>query len=326
MTAKEDAYEAALERAAVHTREWLRSMPDRTVSPRADADEIAAALGGPLPAAPSDPGGRRRSARRAGRTRPDGDAVRPVLRLGDRRHPAGRARRRLAGRAPGTRTPACATRRRPPPRSRRSPASWLLDLLGLPAGADVGFVTGGTMANFTVPGRSPPAVLAEPAGTSRRTGLTGAPRVHVLVGAERHDTVDLALRYLGLGAADRRTRRTPRAASCSTRLATRSARPDGGPIDRVPAGRQPAFRRLRPVRDGGRGGPRARSMGARRRRVRAVGCGISEPAAPSAGLGSRRLLGYRRAQDAQRALRLRHRDRRSTERPCGRRSACMPTT
>ncbi|HJQ44099.1 MAG TPA: aminotransferase class V-fold PLP-dependent enzyme, partial [Jatrophihabitantaceae bacterium] len=31
-------------------------------------------------------------------------------------------------------------------------------------------------------------------------GLTGCPRVHVLVGAERHDTIDIALRYLGLGA------------------------------------------------------------------------------------------------------------------------------
>ncbi len=32
-----------------------------------------------------------------------------------------------------------------------------------------------------------------------RHGLGGGPRVRVLVGAERHDTVDLALRYLGLG-------------------------------------------------------------------------------------------------------------------------------
>ena len=36
-------------------------------------------------------------------------------------------------------------RRRP----RRPPPRWLLDLLGLPATADVGFVTGATMANFT---------------------------------------------------------------------------------------------------------------------------------------------------------------------------------
>jgi glutamate/tyrosine decarboxylase-like PLP-dependent enzyme len=33
----------------------------------------------------------------------------------------------------------------------------------------------------------------------RERGLAGAPRVRVLVGAERHDTVDLALGYLGLG-------------------------------------------------------------------------------------------------------------------------------
>jgi glutamate/tyrosine decarboxylase-like PLP-dependent enzyme len=32
-----------------------------------------------------------------------------------------------------------------------------------------------------------------------RLGLSGAPRVRVLVGAERHITIDLALRYLGLG-------------------------------------------------------------------------------------------------------------------------------
>ena len=34
----------------------------------------------------------------------------------------------------------------------------------------------------------------------RRDGLAGSPGVRVLVGAERHDTIDLALRYLGLGA------------------------------------------------------------------------------------------------------------------------------
>ena len=32
-----------------------------------------------------------------------------------------------------------------------------------------------------------------------REGLAGAPRIRVVVGAERHETVDLALRYLGLG-------------------------------------------------------------------------------------------------------------------------------
>ncbi len=78
--------------------------------------------------------------------------------------------------------------------------AWLLELLDLPRGADVGFVTGATMANFTGLAAGRFAVLDRAGWDVHRDGLTGAPRVHVLVGAERHDTVDLALRYLGLGA------------------------------------------------------------------------------------------------------------------------------
>ncbi|MGZ4597839.1 MAG: pyridoxal phosphate-dependent decarboxylase family protein, partial [Actinomycetes bacterium] len=79
-------------------------------------------------------------------------------------------------------------------------AAWLLDLLGLPAGADVGFVTGATMANFTGLAAGRQQVLTDAGWDLDERGLTGAPRVRVLVGAERHGTVDLALRYLGLGA------------------------------------------------------------------------------------------------------------------------------
>ncbi len=79
-------------------------------------------------------------------------------------------------------------------------AAWLLDLLGLPSTADVGFVTGATMANFTGLAAARQQVLADVGWDLDRLGLSGAPRVRVLVGAERHDTVDLALRYLGLGA------------------------------------------------------------------------------------------------------------------------------
>ena len=58
-----------------------------------------------------------------------------LLRLRDRRLAAGRARRQLAGRRPGTRTPAfdSVTPARLAARG-RSRWSWLLDLLGLPAG------------------------------------------------------------------------------------------------------------------------------------------------------------------------------------------------
>jgi glutamate/tyrosine decarboxylase-like PLP-dependent enzyme len=77
---------------------------------------------------------------------------------------------------------------------------WLLDLLGLPSGCDVGFVTGATMANFTGLAAGRYSVLSKKGWDVHRDGLTGAPRVQVLVGRERHDTVDLALRMLGLGA------------------------------------------------------------------------------------------------------------------------------
>jgi glutamate/tyrosine decarboxylase-like PLP-dependent enzyme len=77
--------------------------------------------------------------------------------------------------------------------------SWLLELLDLPAGSAVGFVTGGTMANFTGLAAGRDAVLRRAGWDVTVAGLQGGPRVRVLVGAERHDTVDLSLRYLGLG-------------------------------------------------------------------------------------------------------------------------------
>jgi glutamate/tyrosine decarboxylase-like PLP-dependent enzyme len=78
---------------------------------------------------------------------------------------------------------------------------WLTDLLGLPVDAAVGFVTGATMANFTCLAAARDSVLRR-AGLDATTGLAGLPRVRVLVGAERHPSVDLPLRFLGLGDPD----------------------------------------------------------------------------------------------------------------------------
>lgn len=78
--------------------------------------------------------------------------------------------------------------------------AWLLDLLGLPPESAVGFVTGGTTANFTCLAAGRDAVLRRAGWDVAQRGLVGSPGVRVLVGAERHDTIDLSLRYLGLGA------------------------------------------------------------------------------------------------------------------------------
>jgi glutamate/tyrosine decarboxylase-like PLP-dependent enzyme len=78
-------------------------------------------------------------------------------------------------------------------------AGWLLDLLSLPPGSSVGFVTGGQMANFTglIAGRH--AVLKRAGWDVEEDGLAGAPPVHLVVGAEAHVTILTSLRMLGLG-------------------------------------------------------------------------------------------------------------------------------
>ncbi len=76
---------------------------------------------------------------------------------------------------------------------------WLLDILGLPAGSDVGFTTGATSANFVGLAAARQFVLEAAGWDLANDGLNGAPAINVFVGADRHASVDLALRYLGLG-------------------------------------------------------------------------------------------------------------------------------
>jgi glutamate/tyrosine decarboxylase-like PLP-dependent enzyme len=79
-------------------------------------------------------------------------------------------------------------------------AGWLLDLLGLPPGAAVGFVTGAQMANMTCLAAARHHVLAAVGWDVERRGLACAPPVSCVVGEEVHVTLNAALRYLGLGA------------------------------------------------------------------------------------------------------------------------------
>ena len=162
--------------------------------------------------------------------------------------------------------------RRPRP-SRRPPATWLLDLLGLPASAAVGFVTGATMANFTglAAGRGSRADRAgwdvDGDGCRRARGCTCSSARTARHGRPRRCATS------GSGAptwspADEQGRHP-----AVERLAAALASGRRGPAIVVPAGRQPALRRLRPVRRGDRRRARARRLGARRRRLRAVGGG-----------------------------------------------------
>jgi len=190
---------AALDIAHRAASSWLDSLADRPVPPQATAAEVALRLGANLPDGPSDP---------ATVVQLLADACTPGLTA----MPGGRFFGFVIG---GTHPAALATdwlvsawdqncglRGMTPAHTAVEDiaTAWLVDLLGLPSGCAIGYVTGATTANVTGLATGRDAVLRRAGWDVPRDGLSGGPRVRVLVGAERHDTIDLALRYLGLGA------------------------------------------------------------------------------------------------------------------------------
>ena len=190
--------EAALACAHQHASSWLESLDGRPVPPRARAEEVVARLGDRLPDGPTDA---ERVVDLLAEAVEPGLVAMPSGRffgfvIGGA-HPAALAADWLVSawdqnallRAV---TPAYAA-------VEDVTSAWLLDLLGLPAGAAVGFVTGATMSNFTCLAAARDHVLRQVGWDVAAAGLVGSPGVRVLVGEERHETVDVALRYLGLG-------------------------------------------------------------------------------------------------------------------------------
>ena len=78
-------------------------------------------------------------------------------------------------------------------------AGWLLELLDLPRESSVGFVTGGTVANFVCLAAARDEVLRKVGWNADADGLFGAPPITVLIGDDAHTTVFSALQFLGLG-------------------------------------------------------------------------------------------------------------------------------
>lgn len=76
---------------------------------------------------------------------------------------------------------------------------WLCQLLSLPETASVGFTTGAQMATLTGLAAARHQQLANHGWDVETDGLCGAPRLRVLVGQQRHATIDRAAGLLGLG-------------------------------------------------------------------------------------------------------------------------------
>jgi glutamate/tyrosine decarboxylase-like PLP-dependent enzyme len=193
-----DETREVLERAAAIAADYLDTLETRPVFPQVTPEELREALGGPLPNEPLD--ARQVVDELAAAADPG------VVAMGSGRYfgfviggalPAALAADWLtsvwdqnAGLYVGGPSASIVE---------QVTREWLVDLLGLPADASVGFVTGTQMAHVTGLAAARFHVLREVGWNVGRDGLQGAPRVRVFVGAKRHVTVDRALRLLGLG-------------------------------------------------------------------------------------------------------------------------------
>ncbi len=193
-----DEYKDVLDRATARSMEWIESIPDRNVKPAANVEAMKKVFGHPLQDGPIDPV-------------EVVDELATLAEPGLMAMPSGR----FFGWVIGGTLPAAlgadvlvsswdqnAGMRYASPSMaaiEEVAGEWLVDLLGLPGGSDVGFTTGATMANWMGLVAARAFVLDQAGWDVNTKGLQGAPTVTVLAGAERHASVDLALRYLGFG-------------------------------------------------------------------------------------------------------------------------------
>jgi glutamate/tyrosine decarboxylase-like PLP-dependent enzyme len=190
--------ESLLDRAREHAVRFLRSLPERHVGPTATRDELLAGVdvaltdGGEDPAAVLDAlaGGIERGLIASTGPRYFGFVIGgslPVAVAADWMTSAWDQNCGIYVTSPAASVVEDVVR------------NWLLELFDLPRTAGVGLVTGGQQANFTALAAARHAVLRRAGWNVEENGLIGAPRVHVVAGAEAHITIYAALRMLGLG-------------------------------------------------------------------------------------------------------------------------------
>jgi glutamate/tyrosine decarboxylase-like PLP-dependent enzyme len=187
-----------LRTTAEHAADFLESLDDRPIEPKATVEELRAALGGPLPESPTDAT----------------QALEELIAAADP-GVVGIPSGRFFGFVIGGGLPAAlaadwmtSTWDQNAGLYAAGPSAsvveevatgWLADLLGLPADVSSAFVTGTQMAHVTALAAARFEVLRRAGWDVNEHGLAGLPPIRVVVGAERHVTVDRALRLLGIG-------------------------------------------------------------------------------------------------------------------------------
>ena len=176
-----------LHRAASAAAHYRATLADRPVATMVDFDALRKAFGGPLPAAPTP-------------AVEVVDALIAAAEPGLVATPSPRFFGFVVGGALDAATAAdilatgwdqCAFNAVLSPAAaaaEEAAGAWLKDLLGIPATASVGFVTGAQAANTVGLAAARHHVLARAGWDVERDGLVGGPRVRVVAGAERHAT------------------------------------------------------------------------------------------------------------------------------------------
>jgi glutamate/tyrosine decarboxylase-like PLP-dependent enzyme len=189
-----------LNRTAAHAADFLESLDERAIAQPVEVDELRSRLGGPLPDGPTDPvdvlDGLVQAADEGIVATPSGrffgfvlGGAIPAALAADWMSSAWDQNAGLYVSGPSASV------------VEEIAAGWLAELLRLPTGVSSAFVTGTQMAHVTALAAARFEVLRRAGWDVNERGLAGSPPIRVVVGAERHVTVDRALRLLGIGAA-----------------------------------------------------------------------------------------------------------------------------
>src|SRR5918999_4963640 len=189
------ALRSLLDDAATRAAEFLEGLPERTVAPTATAEELRQELGGPLPDGPREPrlvvAELARAADPGIMATPGGrffgfviGGSLPAALAADWLTSAWDQNAGLYAAAPAASVveEVC--------------GAWLIELFGLPQQVSYGLVTGCQMANFTALAAGRHSVLEAVDWDVESDGLAGALPVRIIVGKERHVTIDRAVSFL----------------------------------------------------------------------------------------------------------------------------------
>jgi glutamate/tyrosine decarboxylase-like PLP-dependent enzyme len=193
-----DDFTRVLSDAAGRAARYRSGVADNPVVTPVDEDLLATRFGGPLPEGPSEPGAvvdRLVTAAEPGLVATTGPRYFGFV-IGGSSPAATAADVLTSGWDQNGFTGVLS------PASRAAEAAaggWVKELLGIPATASCGFVTGTQEANTIGLAAGRHHVLAGAGWDVARDGLNGAPRVRVVANAERHATIDRSLRLLGFG-------------------------------------------------------------------------------------------------------------------------------